>query len=468
MTRRHTTAAVALGLAGVLALGAAPGTAWAGPSGGRLDGIWQTDGYGMVLSIRGGQLTVYDRTAADCLPDQLSAQQLGSPGPDGTTVFASGGVPVLTITPQGRRRAVVAPDGSVGHIHLDRLATLPALCASPPPSTPLTVFDDFWAGYAENYPFFALRGVDWQAVRDRYRPLVTPGTTDDQLRQILTDMISPLHDAHTALLYQGTEVYGGLRPGTQVPTPQLRAAAQAVIDGQLVAPEQTWAGWRLGVGELPGHIGYLRVWSFDGLADGGYQQQAAVLDQALDAVLGQQGLRGLVIDLRLNGGGSDALGLRIASRLTDQPYTAYRKRARNDPGDPTRFTRPEPITVAPAPGPRWDGPVALLTSDRTASAGETFTQAMMGRSPAPTRIGSTTQGVFSDVLTRTLSADWTAVLPNEEYLDPQGHTYDATGIPPQISTPVFTPAELAAHQDSALAAAERALGPAAPRTAGSP
>jgi C-terminal processing protease CtpA/Prc len=47
-----------------------------------------------------------------------------------------------------------------------------------------------------------------------------------------------------------------------------------------------------------------------------------------------------VLDLRINGGGSDALALQVAERLTDRAYVAYAKRARNDPTDPGRHTRP--------------------------------------------------------------------------------------------------------------------------------
>ena len=95
----------------------------------------------------------------------------------------------------------------------------------------------------------------------------------------------------------------------------------------------------------------------------------------------------------------------------------------------------------------------LLISDMTVSAGETFVLGMMGRAPQPTRIGTTTQGVFADTLDRELPNGWTISLGNERYLSPDGRSYEGPGIPPTIETPVFTPAELAAGQDSALDAA---------------
>jgi hypothetical protein len=75
---------------------------------------------------------------------------------------------------------------------------------------------------------------------------------------------------------------------------------------------------------------------------------------------------------------------------------------------------------------------------------------MMGRTPAPTRIGTTTQGVFADNMSRILPNGWTFILGNEEYIGPDGHNYEGVGIPPMVRTPVFTAEELNQNRDSAL------------------
>jgi C-terminal processing protease CtpA/Prc len=164
-------------------------------------------------------------------------------------------------------------------------------------------------------------------------------------------------------------------------------------------------------------------------------------------------MRGLVIDLRLNSGGDDALALQVAGRLTDRPYPAFTKEARNDPQDAGKHGPAQQAAVTPATGARYSGPVWLLTSDSTLSAGETFIEAMMGRTPAPVRIGATTQGVFSDDMSRKLPNGWTFTLGNEEYTASDGHNYEGEGIPPTIPTPVLTQAEIDNGQDSALDAA---------------
>jgi C-terminal processing protease CtpA/Prc len=89
------------------------------------------------------------------------------------------------------------------------------------------------------------------------------------------------------------------------------------------------------------------------------------------------------------------------------------------------------------------------TAGSTFSAGETFIQALMGRTPAPTRIGENTQGVFrrpGPGPAQRLGLG----LPNEEFLTRTGRTFDGTGIPPHVKTPVFTPEELTHDRDSAF------------------
>ncbi|MFF7989610.1 S41 family peptidase [Kitasatospora xanthocidica] len=426
-----------------------------------LTGIWRTDGYGLVIAVSGGRLTTYDVTEHSCVPGWITGTQSGTPGPDGTTRYTVG-TNALTLTPAGRNRAVEHEEGGVGSKTLDRLDALPALCTRPAPNDPLAVFDRFWETFEENYPFFAAKGIDWHAVRDEQRRGITPTTTVEELQNVLVDMLRPLGDAHTGLARvvdgEPKPVFGGRRPGSTVRTDELKARALQASAAQLTGPEQPFAGGRLGVGRLPGGIGYFRVSGFDGYTGGDFRSQVAELDRALDALLaGPDRLTGLVVDVRLNGGGSDALGLHIAARLTDCPYLAYRKVARDDPADPTVFTRPEPVTVRPSTGEHFTGPVTVLTSSISASAAETFTQAMMGRSPRVLRIGENTQGVFSDVLIKTLSPELMVVLPNEKYLTRSGSTFDGPGIPPNLRTPVFTPDELAALRDSALSTARQVL-----------
>jgi C-terminal processing protease CtpA/Prc len=98
--------------------------------------------------------------------------------------------------------------------------------------------------------------------------------------------------------------------------------------------------------------------------------------------------------------------------------------------------------------------VVELIGPLTISAGETTTQALMGRTPKVLKIGENTQGVFSDVLGRKLPNGWVFGLPNEVFRTAEGTTFDGPGIPPDVEVPVFSDQDVAAGRDPGL---ERAL-----------
>ncbi|WP_431047705.1 S41 family peptidase [Streptomyces sp. P1-3] len=433
-----------------------------------LDGVWRMDGYGTVLEVSRGRMQEYQTTGVSCLEGD-SARRTGTS--DGAARYASADKTVYRLRTDGHglggregqrgrdgERAWLHIDGSAGDRGLRRVEELPRACKEAQrPRGPLETFDVFWQTFEENYPFFAAKGIDWHAVRDRYRPKVQPAMSDAELFAVLSEMVKPLNDAHVHVAHP-KGYFARPRPGTVVPSEELDKRTTSYITKRDLGGHrlQEFARGRIGYADLPGDQGYLRVSGFGGYtADrhNSYAANSAELDRALDAVLtaGRTArLRGLIIDLRINGGGSDALGLRIAERLTDRGYRAYAKQARNDPADPARFTRPQPITVHPAPGPRYTGPIAVLTGGSTVSAGETFTQALMDRPGRTIRIGEPTQGVFSDVMVRALPNGWEFGLPNEVFRTRSGRTFDATGIPPHISEPVFTEEEFSRGRDSAF------------------
>lgn len=423
------------------------------------EGVWRTDGYGSLIAIRNGVLQQYQTTEVSCLKG-VTAKKRDDDGAGPPTYVGPEGIG-MTVRSVSGRKARLHRDGSPSHQDMRRVAELPADCAEKPDGGPVAAFDVFWQTFADNYPFFAAKGVDWEAVRDRYRPTVDADTTDGELFAVFRKMLEPLDDMHVSLSDGADRFFGEARPGTTVPSEELDAKVKKFVEerdlrgGQLTEH----ANGRISYADLPGGLGYLRVAGFIGYSDGKhpdgrYAGEQAALDKALDGILTADRtarLRGLVLDLRVNGGGADGLGLRLASRLTDRTHFAYAKAARNDPDDPARFTREQPQYVKPAPGvPRYAGPVAVLTGGSTVSAGEGFTQALMERPGRTVRIGEPTQGVFSDTLDRVLPNGWELSLPNEEFRTREGRTFDGPGIPPDLSEPVFTEEEFEQRRDSAF------------------
>ena len=59
------------------------------------------------------------------------------------------------------------------------------------------VFEEVWETIYEKYYDPDFNGVDWRAVRIRYRPLVEAATNDDEFYSLIKQMVGELHDAHT-------------------------------------------------------------------------------------------------------------------------------------------------------------------------------------------------------------------------------------------------------------------------------
>ena len=61
------------------------------------------------------------------------------------------------------------------------------------------IFETVWTTFDRRYALFGARSVDWQALYEVYRPMVGPETTDEELFDVLTAMLSHLNDTHVML-----------------------------------------------------------------------------------------------------------------------------------------------------------------------------------------------------------------------------------------------------------------------------
>ncbi len=390
-----------------------------------LDGTWRSEGYGWVIDIRGDSLRAREVTAVSCIAS-FRAHRVEAPT-GAVAAFTFDGSPTTVQVLRGSSADAMRLhlEGSASDYIIRRVSAAPAVCNQETAKDAQTTFDVLWQNYAEHDPFFALKQVDWNAVQATYRPLAAT-ESPTQLFEIFSEMIEPLHDAHT-FIFAGdiNRRTGGRRPDPDSIGAKGRPRISEFITSKyLRTPLRTWAQGRVSFGYLADSIGYMRITGFAGYAqDGSYRSMLAALEAALDTIFADtRGWRGLVIHVRINGGGADPLGLAIASRLTSAPYAAYAKVARSEPRDPTKMTERQVSMVSPSTRPGWRGPVVELTSRYSVSAAETFTQALMGRRPAIARVGEHTQGVFSDVLGRMLPNGWRMGLPNELSSRKRGRT----------------------------------------------
>ena len=421
--------------------------------------LWLSDGYGLLVEIDHDELRAFQLTSISCIPG-WSAQRDHKSRRSKESIFIGSSTFRLS---DGSSRDVkrLHIDGTTSDIVLHRTSERPATCAATPDNSPQGSYAVFWQTFAEQYPFFKVRQVDWSSVDREFRSQVTSATKPAQLFDLLRDMIEPLQDAHTGIEAPDIkkDFDGWRKDSNHLEDEDWEKAQQLIATRYLRGGLRQFCNGRIQFGMMDHSIGYLRITAFYGYVDGStYDSEAEALQLALDAIFRSANkLNGLVIDVRLNHGGDDQLGIEIASRLTNNKYLAYAKVTRNNPDGALHFTVPQESWVVPSSRPSFRGNVVLLIGPDTVSAGETFTMALLGRKSHILRIGLNTQGVFSDVLNRTLPNGWRFGLPNEVYLTSDGTSYDASGVPPDIRLNSFSHEDLDNGLDNTLEKAHEIL-----------
>ncbi len=174
--------------------------------------------------------------------------------------------------------------------------------------------------------------------------------------------------------------------------------------------------------------------------------ELTALEDGLAQALGEmRSVSGLIVDVRNNNGGKDFLSMAIVRHFIDGPRHVFSKQARLGSGR----TPLVDVTLQPSDGVSFLGPVAVLTSNSTVSAAETFSL-MMRSLPNVTLIGEATQGALSDALEKKLPNGFEFTLSNEFYLSNAGEWFEGSGIPVDIDVPFFSQADRDEGMDSGI------------------
>jgi hypothetical protein len=429
-----------------------------------LNGVWRSEGYGYVFEISDSSLKAFDVTETTCVFDFMARRNRKEVAGREATFSTKDGDVYLMRSGSSADHKLLHSDGAASHIRIDRLPKTPDVCNRQTGNTTLDNFEVFTHTFAEHYISFDLKHVDWDSIVAENRQRVKGSTSTVDLFDILQSMIKPFGDRHTFINSpQLKRNFRGIRPGTDRVAKGgfaafyrtgkhelLGVTDRSYIQGRL----RKFCNDQIEYGHVDDTTGYMRIWSFARYSkQSTFDAGSKVLQSALDQIFSDQSLKTLVIDVRVNGGGFDPWGLDIASRLATTEYVAYTKYARADSVDHNKWTEGDPSVIRPSSRPGFHGPVVLLTGPLTISGGETFAQALMGRTPKVIRVGENTQGVFSDVLGRRLPNGWTFGLPNEVYRTSEGTAFDGVGITPDIVVPVFADDDVAVGRDPAMAKA---------------
>jgi hypothetical protein len=281
-------------------------------------------------------------------------------------------------------------------------------------ATATAAFDAAWSRFDALYAQFGQRpDVDWDVLRAFYRPLAEGATTTWEAGSAIALCIENLRDLEAWVKAEGEPC---------APFQRLRVANASWSGTQVVVGDIASAKHEVAVGRTKDGIAYIA--SF-GLTDAG-----AV--DALDAALEEVGdCWGLVLDLRLNAGGDEALALRMAARFVDKKRTYAEAQVRTDPTRRAALASPVPQAIEPRGPWRWGQPFVVLQGRHTLGAAESFV-AMLATQPNATTMGEPTAGANGKPELLDLGSGLFVNVPTRRMLDAAGMPTTDVGLPPKV------------------------------------
>ncbi len=225
--------------------------------------------------------------------------------------------------------------------------------------TPTGNFEALWQMMDQRYCFFDYKqheyGLDWQAVYDKYKVRVSDKMNESQLFEVLCDMLGELRDGHVNL--SSSMDYG-----------RYWAWHEAYPQNYSDTLERRYLGtdYKIGGGLhyriLDDNIGYMRYESF----------MNPVGEGNLDDALVYMALcRGLIIDIRNNGGGELTSAERLAGRFVQEKTLVGYMQHKTGTGHGD-FSSLEPQYLEPSSNVRWHKDVCVLTNRSVYSAANAF------------------------------------------------------------------------------------------------
>lgn len=317
-------------------------------------------------------------------------------------------------TREGSRRFFAVDTDKHQVSYFDNLRTRPLpVGKNIEPRVAVAVFDKVWSAFDREYAMFAVKpDVDWPKLRDEFRPRAAEINDDLALADLLADLLANLKDLHVGVQANQADVFCYDRPRP------LNANRSALADliGDIESVSQ------LSSGITDDSIGYIAV---NGL------NAPSLPDDFRGVLKAMADTRGLIIDLRFNGGGAEPLALEIAGAFVDRERVYGKTQYRNGPRHED-LGPPQQQVLRPTRPWHYVGPVVVLQGQRTMSSAESFVM-MLAQCPQVTTMGDRTAGSSGNPRQLATGAGITINLPRWNPLDADGKPFDAVGIAPDVA-----------------------------------
>jgi hypothetical protein len=278
---------------------------------------------------------------------------------------------------------------------------------------PFVNFDYLWETLDKKYSFFEYKEIDWNEIRNNYRARIHADMSDQELFNILSQMLYELRDGHVNL----TTPFDRSRNWDWY-LDHPANFNKNVIDRYYLGKNRRITGPL--VNREIDSIGYIYYDSF----------AKEIKPEHIDFLIQDfAGLKGMIIDVRSNGGGSSGNSRILASRYADKRRLVSLRLVKRGPSHDD-FYDPLEEYLNPAGPTQFTKPVVVLMNRLSYSATNDFILKMAAL-PHVTLIGDQSGGGGGIPVDNELPNGWQFRFSATITLAPDGFNVEH-GIPPDI------------------------------------
>lgn len=403
-----------------------------------ITGVWKSIGYGKILKIDSTKYKYYDITKISCLASKK-----------GDFSEIKNSIKLINDTLVVKR--------GFNSYYFTKTSELPPLCKEKINRNDIVYnFEVFAETYKNHYAYFKLNEINWENIYNNAKEKINSKTTEVELYKIMQGVIDSLKDNHgyiepTDNIYNLAEKQNNKEKQVNQLKEYGDFEIADLVAKHYVKENLTKDSWLINWGKMENNAGYIQIKTMflygnlslndslvkengfvstymDAFNQLSYEQQIEKEVQGVRKIMNKvmKNLNNspyIIIDVRFNGGGQDAVSLEILKYFNAEKKQIASKKAINHNG----FTKKIPIYLDASKSP-YTNPVYLLTSQQSASATDMLALASMELKNIK-RIGSHTNGAISDALEKQLPNGWYFSVSNEVYTDMNNKCYENIGIP---------------------------------------
>lgn len=394
--------------------------------------IWEQEGYDRILKIEDTTYTYYNYDKYGC------------------SILVQGDFEGRFKVIDYKKNLLVLNPGGIVEYRFKKINKVPTECFSIKNDRDYSFdinFKSFWKTFSRNYGFFEQRGIDWEEIYRVYLPKIKSLNSSQDFGKLLKEIVDKFNDGHIRL-----DIPELIQQPPKIKREKRTYSKDQILDSiskkHLVTPFDYNNGViRWGIIKNR-NIGYIGIRDMNGFSnyitdntentitfDSVYKEKEKFyqpLEQFKNEILGVEFIMdkvlkylnetsSIIIDLRFNGGGYETVSLKLLSYFIKDEKHIFSVKTKTSNG----FTPVQKYYIKPSK--KSDKKIYLLTSPFSSSSTEIFVLGSLSFNNFE-RLGSKTNGIFSELLWKQLPNGWEYSLSNEVYMDTKDKTYEGNGI----------------------------------------